>query len=79
MDTLDLTSYIELIGNVGFPILIALILLRTLLDSFNKRLDSLDKRLTQLNKTITLIIKALDKENRNVETTKHVQNDSKDM
>lgn len=62
MDTIDITAYIQMIGNLGFPIVISLILLRTILGSFNKRLDSLDKRLTQLNKTMLLITRALDKQ-----------------
>lgn len=62
MDTFDLTGYVELIGNVGFPIVVTLILLRTILSNFNKRLDALEKRLVQLNKTMMMIVKALDRE-----------------
>ncbi|MEK3881017.1 hypothetical protein [Paenibacillus sp. FSL M7-0420] len=78
MDILDVTNYTELIGNIGFPILIALILLRTLLGSFNKRLDSLDKRLTQLNKTMTLILKILEKD-RSSSNTRPTENDTRDV
>lgn len=79
MDILDSTAYIEMIGNVGFPILITLILLRTILSGFNKRLDSLDKRLIQLNKTMTMIVKAIDQERikeNETQSKQHFRNDT---
>lgn len=48
-----------LIGTIGFPSLIAIILLRSVLGNFNQRLDNLDKRLLQLNKSILLVDKTL--------------------
>ncbi|XOI98811.1 hypothetical protein ACMX2M_23725 [Paenibacillus polymyxa] len=49
----------SLIGTVGFPSLIAIILLRSVLVNFSQRLDGLDKRLIQLNKSILLVDKTL--------------------
>jgi hypothetical protein len=56
---ISLETWGQIIGTVGFPSLIALILLKSILGNFNKRLDSLDKRLVQLNKTLAFVEKAL--------------------
>lgn len=42
---MDLQAVIQLIGNVGFPITLCLILLQTILVKFNKQMDGLEKRL----------------------------------
>ncbi|MNJ47058.1 YvrJ protein family protein [compost metagenome] len=54
---MDLQSTIQVIGNVGFPIALCLILLQSILIQFNKQLDGLDKRLAQLDKTINTLIR----------------------
>lgn len=54
---MDLQAVIQLIGNVGFPIALCLILLQTLLVKFNKQMDGLEKRLAQLDKTMNLMVK----------------------
>ncbi|WP_025680008.1 hypothetical protein [Paenibacillus massiliensis] len=59
MDSLSAEQISTLIGTVGFPSLIAIILLRSVLGNFNQRLDDLDKRLLQLNKSIMLVDKTL--------------------
>ncbi|MGP3788494.1 hypothetical protein [Paenibacillus sp. 1A_MP2] len=61
METISLENLGALIGTVGFPSLIAIILLRSVLGNFNQRLDDLDKRLIQLNKSILLVDKTLNK------------------
>ncbi|MDN8593195.1 hypothetical protein Q0V21_31180 [Paenibacillus sp. 11B] len=62
MENLSMESIGALIGTVGFPCLVAIILLRTVLVNFNKRLDTLDKRLIQLNKSIVMVAKTLKSE-----------------
>lgn len=67
---MSLETFGQLIGTVGFPSLVAIILLKTLLGNFNKRLDTLDKRLVQLNKTLVMIVRVLnqrsdEKDNKN--------------
>ncbi|WP_063568372.1 hypothetical protein [Paenibacillus sp. O199] len=54
---MDLQAVVQLIGNVGFPIALCLILLQTLLVKFNKQMDGLEKRLAQLDKTMNLMVK----------------------
>lgn len=65
METISLENLGALIGTVGFPSLIAIILLRSVLGNFNQRLDDLDKRLIQLNKSILLVDKTLNKLSKN--------------
>jgi hypothetical protein len=60
MDDFSLNTIGSLIGSIGFPSLIAIILLRNVLGNFNRRLDKLDKRLIQLNKSIVMVAKRLD-------------------
>ncbi|WP_342476541.1 hypothetical protein NYE24_20540 [Paenibacillus sp. FSL H7-0350] len=54
---MDLQAVVQLIGNVGFPIALSLILLQTILIKFNKQMDGLEKRLAQLDKTMNLMVK----------------------
>lgn len=65
MDITGLEQLGTLIGTIGFPSLVAIILLRTVLVNFNQRLDMLDKRLLQLNKSITMVAKTLDEHEKN--------------
>jgi len=65
VETISLENLGALIGTVGFPSLIAIILLRSVLGNFNQRLDDLDKRLIQLNKSILLVDKTLNKLSKN--------------
>lgn len=60
MDDFSLNTIGSLIGSIGFPSLISIILLRNVLGNFNRRLDKLDKRLIQLNKSIVMVAKRLD-------------------
>lgn len=53
---MDLQAFIQLIGNVGFPIALCLMLLQTILVKFNKQMDGLEKRLAQLDKTMNLLV-----------------------
>lgn len=55
---MDLQVLVQLIGNVGFPIALSLILLQTILGKFNKQMDGLEKRLAQLDKTMNLLVKS---------------------
>jgi hypothetical protein len=55
---MDLETLVQLIGNVGFPIALSLILLQTILIKFNKHLNMLEKRLAQLDKTMNVFVKA---------------------
>ncbi|WP_308722654.1 hypothetical protein [Paenibacillus polysaccharolyticus] len=59
MEEMAIENIGTLIGTIGFPSLIAIILLRSVLGNFNQRLDDLDKRLLQLNKSILLVDKTL--------------------
>ncbi|RED55431.1 hypothetical protein [Cohnella phaseoli] len=59
MDSVVLENIGKLVGTIGFPGLIAIILLRTILGSFNQRLETLDRRLNQLNNSIVLVTKTL--------------------
>ncbi|MEK3880470.1 hypothetical protein [Paenibacillus sp. FSL M7-0420] len=54
---MDLQAVVQLIGNVGFPIALSLILLQTVLVKFNQQMDGLEKRLAQLDKTMNLLVK----------------------
>ncbi|WP_190944970.1 hypothetical protein [Paenibacillus sp. UASWS1643] len=54
---MDLQAVVQLIGNVGFPIALSLILLQTILVKFNKQMDGLEKRLAQLDKTMNLLLR----------------------
>ncbi|USG67777.1 YvrJ family protein [Brevibacillus ruminantium] len=44
----ELALYAQLIANVGFPIVVAAILLNRLLNGFNKRLDTLAQKMEEL-------------------------------
>ncbi|WP_261808129.1 YvrJ family protein [Paenibacillus sp. N3.4] len=46
------TDYIQIVSNVGFPIVVAGILLRSLLTSFHQRLDKLDATMNELLQAI---------------------------
>lgn len=46
MDNLDL--WVNLVSNVGFPILIAILLLRNLMSSIQEKLDLLNKTMNEL-------------------------------
>jgi hypothetical protein len=59
MENLTIDNVGQLIGTIGFPSLVAIILLRTVIGNFNKRLDVLDKRLVQLNKSIAMVAKTM--------------------
>ncbi|WP_342437959.1 hypothetical protein NSS79_01190 [Paenibacillus sp. FSL L8-0436] len=50
MESLDL--WVNLISNVGFPIVIAILLLRNLMSSIQERLDELNKTMNELLETI---------------------------
>jgi hypothetical protein len=69
VDPLDITlnTIGQIIGTVGFPSLVAIILLQSLLGNFNKRLDNLDEQLAQLNKTLVMIVKVLNEKNKDFE------------
>lgn len=54
---MDLQAVVQLIGNVGFPIALSLMLLQTILIKFTKQMDGLEKRLAQLDKTMNLMVK----------------------
>ncbi|MGG4343675.1 YvrJ family protein [Paenibacillus lautus] len=54
---MDIQSIVQLVGNVGFPIALSLILLQTILVKFNKQMESLEKRLGQLDKTMNLFVR----------------------
>ncbi|MCG7379345.1 hypothetical protein MH215_20295 [Paenibacillus sp. ACRSA] len=80
MGDISLETIGSLIGTVGFPILVAIILLRTVLGDFNKRLDTLDQRLVQLNKSINLVAKTLKEEplsKRSIETVDVIEKTNK--
>ncbi|MHA7578999.1 hypothetical protein ACX12E_01265 [Paenibacillus vandeheii] len=53
---MDLQAVVQLIGNVGFPIALSLILFRLLI-KFIKQMDGLEKRLAQLDKTMNLLVR----------------------
>ncbi|MFB5677056.1 YvrJ family protein [Paenibacillus terreus] len=59
MHFMDLQAAVQLIGNVGFPIAISLILLQTILVKFNKQMEGLEKRLAQLDKTMNLLVRTI--------------------
>lgn len=52
---MEFETVVQLIGNVGFPIALSLILLQTILVKFNKQMDGLEKRLAQLDKTMNVL------------------------
>ncbi len=54
---MDLQSLVQLVGNVGFPIALSLILLQTILVKFNRQMEGLEKRLSQLDKTMNILVK----------------------
>jgi hypothetical protein len=54
---MDLQAVVQLIGNVGFPIALSLILLQTILVKFSKQMEGLEKRLAQLDKTMNLFVR----------------------
>ncbi|MFB5268607.1 YvrJ family protein [Paenibacillus enshidis] len=56
---MDLQAAVQLIGNVGFPIAISLILLQTIIVKFNKQMEGLEKRLAQLDKTMNLLVRTI--------------------
>lgn len=55
---MDTQALVQLIGNVGFPIALSLILLQSILVKFNKQMDGLEKRLAQLDKTMNLLLQS---------------------
>ncbi|WP_215164099.1 YvrJ family protein [Paenibacillus sp. ISL-20] len=55
---MEFEAFVQLIGNVGFPITLSLILLQTILVKFNKQMDALEKRLGQLDKTMNLLVRS---------------------
>lgn len=55
---MDTQALVQLIGNVGFPIALSLILLQSILVKFNKQMDGLEKRLAQLDKTMNLLLRS---------------------
>ncbi|WP_342551567.1 hypothetical protein [Paenibacillus sp. FSL R7-0652] len=57
---MDLQAVVQLIGNVGFPIALCLILLQSILVKFNKQMDGLEKRLAQLDKTINMMVRTFE-------------------
>ncbi|MCY9757324.1 hypothetical protein M5X00_24160 [Paenibacillus alvei] len=59
MDNMTIETLGQLVGAIGFPSLVAILLLKYLLGNFIKRLDMLDKRLVQLNKTMVMVVKVL--------------------
>ncbi|KWX70635.1 hypothetical protein JI735_32085 [Paenibacillus sonchi] len=54
---MDLQSLVQLVGNVGFPIALSIILLQTILVTFNRQVEGLEKRLSQLEKTMNMLVK----------------------
>ncbi|OMF26546.1 MULTISPECIES: hypothetical protein [Paenibacillus] len=48
----NLSLWVNLISNVGFPIIIAILLLRNLMSSIQERLDELNKTMNELLETI---------------------------
>lgn len=56
---MDFELIVQLIGNVGFPIALSVILLQTILVKFNKQMESLEKRLNQLDKTMNMFVKEM--------------------
>ncbi|MFB4321602.1 YvrJ family protein [Priestia sp. BR_2] len=56
---MEFEAFVQLIGNVGFPIALSLILLQTILVKFNKQMDTLEKRLGQLDKTMNLLVRTV--------------------
>lgn len=69
----ELTVYAQLIANVGFPIVVAAILLNRLLNGFNKRLDILTQKMEDL---ISAINKLATKEQVNVTKSHSKKNTS---
>ncbi|ASA22508.1 hypothetical protein [Paenibacillus donghaensis] len=65
---MDLQVIVQLIGNVGFPIAMSLILLQTILIKFNKQMDGLEKRLAQLDKTMNVLVKAFHQSDSKIQT-----------
>lgn len=59
MENLEIDNLGQFISAVGFPSLVAIILLRTVIGNFNKKLDQLDKRLLQLNKSVIMVVKTM--------------------
>lgn len=55
---MDTQALVQLIGNVGFPITLSLILLQSILVKFNKQMDGLERRLAQLDKTMNLLLRS---------------------
>lgn len=74
MENITVENLAQIIGTIGFPPLVAILLLKYLLGHFNQRLDTLDKRLVQLNKTMVMVEKALNQLSK--ETKENNQNDS---
>lgn len=56
MENSDL--WVNLISNVGFPIIIAVVLLRNLVNSIQEKLDELNKTINELVNTIKDQIKS---------------------
>ncbi|MEX3620736.1 hypothetical protein [Paenibacillus glucanolyticus] len=60
---MNIQSIVQLVGNVGFPIALSLILLQTILVKFNKQMEALEKRLGQLDKTMNLFVRTYHQSN----------------
>lgn len=52
MDNTQPVDYIQLVSNVGFPIVVSIILLKGLLTGVNQRLDKLDSTLNEFIQTV---------------------------
>lgn len=49
----------QLIGSVGFPIAVSLILLQTVLTKFNKQMEGLEQRIDKLNTSIDSLVEII--------------------
>ncbi|MCM3128875.1 YvrJ family protein [Paenibacillus provencensis] len=49
----------QLIGSVGFPIAVSLILLQTVLTKFNKQMEGLEQRIDKLNTSIDSLVETI--------------------
>lgn len=47
-DQSQITNFAQMISNVGFPIVVAVILLRSVLNNFHSRLDELNQTMQEL-------------------------------
>lgn len=65
---MDIQLIVQLIGNIGFPIAMSLILLQTILIKFNKQMDELEKRMAKLDKTMNVLVKAFHQSDSNIQS-----------